>query len=100
TASKTLALNLGDQLSGGFPRIYVDADVVISADAIRLLSRRLDQGDLLAVAPTAEIDLTGCSWLVRKYHGIRALLPSSREGIGGAGGFPLFRGWRAGFWWF
>lgn len=88
-ASKTHALNLGDQLSRGFPRIYVDADVVITADAIRLLSRRLDQGDLLAVAPTADINLTGCSWLVREYYGIRAQLPSSREGIGGSGVYAL-----------
>jgi glycosyltransferase involved in cell wall biosynthesis len=88
-ASKTLALNLGDQLSGGFPRIYVDADVVITTDAIRVLARRLDQGDVLAVAPTADINLTGCSWLVRKYYGIRAQLPSSREGIGGSGVYAL-----------
>jgi glycosyltransferase involved in cell wall biosynthesis len=97
TASKTLALNLGDQLSIGFPRIYVDADVVITADAIRLLSRRLDQGDLLAVAPRADIDLTGCSWLVRKYYGIRALLPSSHEGIGGSGVYALSEAGRGRF---
>ena len=97
TPSKTLALNLGGQLSDGFPRIYVDADVVITADAIRLLSLRLKQGDLLAVAPTADIDLTGCSWLVRKYYGIRALLPSSREGIGGSGVYALSEAGRGKF---
>jgi glycosyltransferase involved in cell wall biosynthesis len=88
-ASKTHALNLGDQISGVFPRIYADADIVITADAIRALARRLEQGNVLAVAPTADIDLTGCSWLVRKYYGIRSRLPSSREGIGGSGVYAL-----------
>ncbi|MEH2588326.1 glycosyltransferase [Bradyrhizobium sp. AZCC 1721] len=88
-ASKTDALNLGDQISGVFPRIYADADIVITVDAIRALARRLGQGDVLAVAPTPHINLTGCSWLVRKYYGIRSRLPSSREGIGGSGVYAL-----------
>lgn len=88
-ASKAHALNLGDQMSSGFPRIYVDADILISIDAIRALARRLAQGDVLAVAPTAHINLTGCSWLIRKYYDIRARLPSSREGIGGSGVYAL-----------
>jgi glycosyltransferase involved in cell wall biosynthesis len=88
-ASKAHALNLGDQISGVFPRIYADADIVITVDAIRALARRLEQGDVLAVAPTAGINLTGCSWLVRKYYGIRSRLPSSREGIGGSGVYAL-----------
>ena len=88
-ASKTHALNLGDQISGGFPRIYADADILITADAIRALAQRLERGDVLAVAPTADINLAGCSWLVRKYYGIRSRMPSSREGIGGSGVYAL-----------
>lgn len=88
-ASKTYALNLGDQVSGAFPRIYADADIVITVDAIRALARRLERGDVLAAAPTPDINLMGCSWLVRKYYGIRSRLPSSREGIGGSGVYAL-----------
>ncbi|WP_247341599.1 MULTISPECIES: glycosyltransferase [unclassified Bradyrhizobium] len=88
-ARKTHALNLGDQISAAFPRIYADADIVITLDAIRALARRLEQGDVLAVAPTADINLTGCSSLVRRYYGIRSRLPSSREGIGGSGVYAL-----------
>lgn len=88
-ASKTHALNLGDQISRAFPRIYADADIVITADAIRALTKRLERGDVLAVAPTPDIDLTGCRWLVRKYYDIRSRLPSSREGIGGSGVYAL-----------
>jgi glycosyltransferase involved in cell wall biosynthesis len=77
-ASKTHALNLGDRASAAFPRIYVDADIVVSMEAIRALAGRLEQGGVLAVAPTAEFDLRGCSWLVREYYRIRSRLPSSR----------------------
>jgi glycosyltransferase involved in cell wall biosynthesis len=88
-AGKTHAMNLGDRISCGFPRIYADADIVITVDAILALAKRLERGDVLAVAPTPEIDLTGCSWLVRKYYDVRSRLPSSREGIGGSGVYAL-----------
>ncbi|MCA6107163.1 glycosyltransferase [Bradyrhizobium cenepequi] len=88
-ASKSHALNLGDQISSGFPRIYADADIVLSLDAIRALAKRLELGDVLVVAPTADVDLARCSWLVRRYYGIRSRLPSSREGIGGSGVYAL-----------
>ena len=84
-ASKTHALNLGEQASRVFPRIYADADIVITGDGIRALVSRLERGDVSAVAPTPEINLTGCSWLVRKYYSVRSRLPSSREGIGDPG---------------
>jgi glycosyltransferase involved in cell wall biosynthesis len=88
-ANKTHALNLGDQASSTFPRIYVDADVIITHDAIRALAARLERGDVLAAAPMPDINVTGCSRLVRAYFGVRARLPSAREGIGGSGVYAL-----------
>jgi glycosyltransferase involved in cell wall biosynthesis len=88
-ASKVHALNLGDQVARCFPRLYIDADVVITAEAIQALARRLERGDVLAVAPTPNISVTGCSRLVRAYFGIRDCLPSSRQGIGGSGVYAL-----------
>jgi glycosyltransferase involved in cell wall biosynthesis len=88
-ANKIHALNLGDQAASGFPRIYVDADIVITVDAIRALTRRLEEGKVLAVAPTADINLAKCSLLVQKYYDIRSKLPSSKEGIGGSGVYAL-----------
>ena len=87
--SKINALNLGDHTARHFPRIYADADVVVTADAIRLLAARLDRGDVLAVAPKPEIDVTGCPWPVKAYFAIRRQLPSSFEGIGGSGVYAL-----------
>lgn len=86
---KIHALNIGDRISAGFPRIYVDADIVMSLDTIRALAKRLERGDVLAAAPTADLDLTDCPWPVRKYYEIRSKLPSSREGIGGSGVYAL-----------
>jgi glycosyltransferase involved in cell wall biosynthesis len=88
-AGKTLALNLGDKAATSFPRVYADADVHITIDAIRNLANRLETGDVLAVAPIANIDLKDCSWLVRAYYEIRSLLPSGHEGIGGSGVYAL-----------
>jgi glycosyltransferase involved in cell wall biosynthesis len=88
-ASKTHALNLGDQTSHIFPRIYIDADILITLEAIRPLTRRLERGDVLAVAPTPDIDLTGCSRMVRLYFSIRSRLPSACQGIGGSGVYAL-----------
>jgi glycosyltransferase involved in cell wall biosynthesis len=96
-ASKTHALNLGDQIARVFPRIYADADIVITVDAIRALATRLERGDVLAVAPTPSINVTGCSWLVREYFGVRARLPSFREGIGGSGVYALSEAGRGRF---
>jgi glycosyltransferase involved in cell wall biosynthesis len=87
--SKPHALNLGDQAAEGFPRLYADADVVITLSAIRILAKRLEPGDVLAVAPKPQIELAGCSWPVRACFEIRSRLPSAQEGIGGSGVYAL-----------
>jgi hypothetical protein len=96
-AGKTLALNLGDKAATSFPRVYADADVHITIGTIRTLANRLKTGDVLAVAPIANIDLKDCSWLVRAYYEIRSLLPSGREGIGGSGVYALSEAGRSRF---
>ncbi len=88
-SGKTNALNLGDQAAYGFPRVYIDADVVLTINAIRELANALKDAEILAVAPTGQYDLRGCSWLVRAFFEIRSLLPSAQEGIGGSGVYAL-----------
>lgn len=87
--NKTNALNLGDRASRGFPRIYVDADVVVTLPTVRALASRLERGDVIAVAPLAHFELAGCSWAVRAFYDIRCRLPSYSEGIGGSGVYAL-----------
>jgi glycosyltransferase involved in cell wall biosynthesis len=96
-SGKTHALNLGDEATQSFPRIYADADVIITVQTIRTLARRLEQGDVLAVAPTPRFDLAACSWFVRACYQIRSLLPSAQEGIGGSGVYALSEAGRARF---
>lgn len=88
-AGKPHALNLGDQASRFFPRIYADADVTIARGAVEALAARLTRGDVLAAAPRPAIDLSGCSFAVRAFYDIRARMPQTREGIGGSGVYAL-----------
>jgi glycosyltransferase involved in cell wall biosynthesis len=87
--NKANALNLGDQMALAFPRIYVDADVIVTLSTIRALVERLQRGDVFAVAPSPYFDLAGCSWPVRAFYDIRRRLPSFCEGIGGSGVYAL-----------
>lgn len=87
--NKIHALNLGDQAARSFPRIYLDADVVVTLSTVRALAERLEHGDVIAVAPRAHFELAGCSWAVRAFYDIRSRLPSFGEGIGGSGVYAL-----------
>lgn len=87
--NKAHALNLGDHAAHTFPRMYIDADVFVTISTIRTLVRRLERGDVIAVAPRPFFDLNGCSWGVRAFYDIRCRLPSFGEGIGGSGVYVL-----------
>ncbi|QMU71521.1 glycosyltransferase family 2 protein [Streptacidiphilus sp. P02-A3a] len=90
--SKHTALRVGDEHARGFPRLYVDADVVISGADARAVARTLGGRDgrdgspeLLAAAPERELPLTGCAWAVRAYYRVWQRLPAVREGLFGRG---------------
>src|SRR5262245_31280326 len=57
-AGKPGRLNAGDAVAIGFPRLYLDADVVLSAGAIVHLVRAIEHGPL-AVVPQRKLDVTG-----------------------------------------
>ncbi|CAM5440323.1 hypothetical protein GCM10010343_25280 [Streptomyces avidinii] len=86
TPSKHHALRVGDEHARGFPRLYVDADVVVGAADVRALLGALDRSpELLAVAPGRDIPLAGCAWPVRAYYRVWQRLPAVREGLFGRG---------------
>lgn len=91
TPSKHTALRTGDTHARGFPRLYVDADVVIDAAGVRELARLLGAGGILAAAPARHLPMTGCAWRVRAYYRIWQLLPAVREGLFGRGVIALSR---------
>ncbi len=88
-ASKAQSLNLGDRLARGKTRIYVDADVELSIDAVRQVAACLERGEALAAAPRMHIDLAHSSWAVRAYYRLWQLLPYFRQGVIGAGVYAL-----------
>jgi glycosyltransferase involved in cell wall biosynthesis len=88
-ASKTHALNLADQVAHGFPRFYVDADVVFSRDAILKIAEVLREGGVLAAAPAVKFDVAGRPWTVRAFYSVWSRLPYLRSGMGGSGVFAL-----------
>ncbi|MEU9300165.1 glycosyltransferase family A protein [Streptomyces sp. NPDC048269] len=86
TPSKHTALRVGDEHAHGFPRLYVDADVVVGAADVRALAGALTRNpNLLATAPGRDVPLTGCAWPVRAYYQVWQRLPAVREGLFGRG---------------
>lgn len=87
--SKSNALNLGDEVAKCFPRIYQDADVVLTLSAIRELASALEDGKYFAAAPKMKMDLRNASLLVRSYYEIWQSLPYVKEGMIGTGVYAL-----------
>lgn len=87
TPSKHAALRTGDDHARGYPRVYVDADVVITGADVRALTEPLDDGTsgVLATAPERHIPLDGCAWRVRAYYRVWQRLPAVRAGLFGRG---------------
>lgn len=85
--SKHAALRTGDDHARGFPRVYVDADVVIAGADVRALTEPLDDdtSGILATAPERQIPLAACAWRVRAYYRVWQRLPAVREGLFGRG---------------
>ncbi|MEZ0090334.1 glycosyltransferase [Streptacidiphilus sp. EB129] len=82
--SKHAALRAGDELAHGFPRVYLDADVVISGADLRTLTGALGDG-VLAAAPGRDLPLDDCDWRVRAYYRVWQRLPAVRAGLFGRG---------------
>ena len=96
--SKTHALNLGDAAARGFPRVYLDADVVITLEAIRKLAAALESGLALAVAPhPVNVFLPGTRWGVSEYYKFWMALPYIQAGMIAAGVYALSRQGRGRF---
>ncbi|MFE4195035.1 WecB/TagA/CpsF family glycosyltransferase [Paenarthrobacter sp. NPDC056912] len=90
-ASKTAALNAADQVTQRWPRLYLDADIEVSAGALREVFRALDGEGLLAARPAFRYDTLGASVLVRAYYRARDRVPGNSQGLWGAGAYALSR---------
>lgn len=84
---KAGALNAGDAAVSSYPRIYLDADILMTAAGIRLLQHTLvDATDPpLAAYPCRELDVRGRPLSVRAYYAVSSRLPAFENGLFGRG---------------
>lgn len=94
--SKPLALNVGDAEAVSFPRVYLDADILIPEGGLDAVVATLASG-VLAAVPERNLDTTGRPWPVRAYFAISQRLPAFRDGLFGRGMIALSAEGRARF---
>ncbi|MDM4718577.1 glycosyltransferase [Micromonospora sp. WMMA1363] len=94
---KAAALNAGDAIATSYPRVYLDADVVLDEGGIHVLAREVERTGALAAVPTRRMELSGRSPAVRAYYTIHSRLPAVVGGLYGRGVIALSRQGRARF---
>ncbi|MBU8823749.1 glycosyltransferase [Mycolicibacterium goodii] len=87
--SKPAALNAGDHAVTSWPRLYLDADIQVTAQAVLAVFDRLDRGDVLVARPAATYDTRGAGTLVRSYYRARNRVPQHKRAMWGAGAYGL-----------
>jgi len=83
-AGKARALNAGDEAAKTFPRIYLDADIVVPPGGVNTVTAGLSANMLVGV-PQRRVETSGRPWPVRAYFTINERLPAFREGLFGRG---------------
>jgi glycosyltransferase involved in cell wall biosynthesis len=96
-ASKPAALRAGDLLLRTFPRLYLDADVVLAGRTARQVLEHLGHDDTVAARPPFRFDTARSSAIVRRYYRARSSLPATMGSIWGAGVYGLTAAGRARF---
>jgi hypothetical protein len=96
-ASKPAALRAGDQHLHAFPRLYLDADVLLSGQAALSVLKHLAQEGAIAARPPFRYESTHSSVLVRRYYRARSQVPAVLGSIWGAGVYGLSVAGRARF---
>ncbi len=94
---KAGALNAADDVASSFPRIYLDADILVPPDGITRVLAALQRPGILVAVPGRRLDLTGRPWPVRAWTRIHERLPVFNEGLFGRGMIALSAAGRARF---
>jgi glycosyltransferase involved in cell wall biosynthesis len=88
-ASKAAAFNTGDAAARGWPRVYLDADIVLSTAEVHRLSAAVSTGQALAAAPRRRLATDGRPLPVRAYYAVHTRLPVFRTALFGRGAIAL-----------
>jgi glycosyltransferase involved in cell wall biosynthesis len=96
-ASKAAALRAGDDRLQSLPRIYLDADIVLSPGAVAALVAALPADVPRVAAPRADYVTTGRPLLVRAFYAVYTQLPYVSSHMVGSGVYALSAAGRARF---
>ena len=90
--SKVAALDLGDAAVSTYPRIYLDADIVVTPETVQDLCAALaGPGAPLVAVPSRHLELAGRPLVVRAYYAVQRHLPAFELGLFGRGLVALSR---------
>lgn len=96
-ASKTNAINLGEKSAIRYPRIYLDADIILNTNSINALINLFKDEKCLAGSVEAKMDLSNSSWFVKAFYDIWLSLPYCKAGMIGSGVYAISEKGRARF---
>ncbi len=95
--SKVQAINAADAVATAFPRIYLDADIVLDADALDAMVHVLDTDLPRAAAPQVRFATARATWPVRAFYDVFAELPYVQDKLVGLGVYGMSRAGRSRF---
>ena len=86
---KPHAIRLGDDACRTFPRIYLDADVTLSAESARALVAALEEPGVLAASPKPQWNLDGAGRIARRVCKVHDALIAPSRALAGVGVYAL-----------
>ena len=95
--NKAKALNAGDRRARFFPRFYLDADIVVTADVLTEIAAVLRDSPFEVAAPRIDIRDNEAHWIVRAYYRAWKQLPYVTNTMIGSGFYALSKAGRGRF---
>ena len=90
-SSKIAAINHAEEGLKDFPRLYQDADVLLTGASAERLIGRLNEPGVVSAEPIPHYDTSGCSFLVRVFYRVWCALHAHDVGRIGCGVYSLTR---------
>ena len=87
--SKTAALNAADAACSRWPRLYLDADIEITPEAVAQVFEHLAAQGALAARPAFRYDTSDADPLVQAYYRARIRIPAMNKHLWGAGAYAV-----------